>query len=265
MINITPAGFGGGPAPEACLIAQNLARNCGYAVFPCLESKAPSCPDGFKRASNDPKTIAALWHRYPGPLVGIATGVVSGIDVLDLDLAKHPTAVAWWEQAKSLMPATRTYRTRSGELHLYFQHAPGVRDTAGKLGLGIDTRGDGGYAISWWCAGLECVDHTPVPAWPQKLLALVMWEPPPRPSKPQHGFKGVGSQIEGIINAVACSDEGRRNHTLFWAARRLEDHIHAGRVTRADAEARLLDAACAAGLTDIEAQRTLSSASRRVA
>ncbi len=69
--------------PEA---AQALARNCGYKVFPCrVHDKRPTCPHGFRQASNDPAEIARLWRRYPGGLIGIATGQASGIDVLDID------------------------------------------------------------------------------------------------------------------------------------------------------------------------------------
>lgn len=62
------------PAAEAMEIAQNLARNLGWPVFPCgLETKAPTRPkhkggNGFKDATTDPDEIAWLWHHWPGAL-----------------------------------------------------------------------------------------------------------------------------------------------------------------------------------------------------
>lgn len=47
------------------------------------------------------------------------------------------------------LPPTRTVRTGSGGLHLYYRRPAGVRvpNSVGKLGPGIDVRGDGGYVI----------------------------------------------------------------------------------------------------------------------
>jgi Bifunctional DNA primase/polymerase, N-terminal len=73
----------------------------------------------FKDAAREPEAIAALWHSRPGPLIGIATGESSRIDVLDIDV-KHPESCAWWYQHHHRLPPTRTFRTRSGGLHLYF-------------------------------------------------------------------------------------------------------------------------------------------------
>jgi hypothetical protein len=69
---------------EACRAAVNPVRNCDYAVFPCSQSKTPSRPKkdggrGFHDASKDPDEIAQLWRRWPGPLIGVATGAVSGV------------------------------------------------------------------------------------------------------------------------------------------------------------------------------------------
>jgi hypothetical protein len=76
---------------EAALLAASLARNCGYWVFPCNEDKSPCTPTGFKNAEREPDRIAELWHRYPGPLIGIATGERSNLTIVDVD-AKHDQA-----------------------------------------------------------------------------------------------------------------------------------------------------------------------------
>jgi hypothetical protein len=58
----------------------------GFAVFPCaLRGKAPLTEHGFKDASKDPEVIRALWRLHPGANVGIATGAISGIVVVDID------------------------------------------------------------------------------------------------------------------------------------------------------------------------------------
>jgi hypothetical protein len=120
----------------------------GRHCFPCASSKRPTTPHGFLDASADPVVLRELWANYAGPLVGVRTGLSSGIDVLDLD-RKHPEALVWWFSHRDRLPLTRVHRTRSGGLHLIFRHVPDVRCSAGRIAPGIDVRGDGGYII-WW-------------------------------------------------------------------------------------------------------------------
>jgi hypothetical protein len=169
-------------ADEAGTIAQNLARNRGWACFPCNDDKTPAWPkrlggSGFKDASTDPDRIAWLWHTFPGPLIGVATGQVSGIDLLDID-NKHDAACAWWHENHHRLPTTSTYRTRGGGVHLHLVHAAGVRCSTGgpnrPLPLGVDVRGDGGYLICWFATGYECLDHSPPAPWPAWLLTELL-------------------------------------------------------------------------------------------
>jgi hypothetical protein len=132
--------------------ALTLGAN-GCCCFPCSADKRPATPHGFKEASRDRGVLGELWRRYPGPLVGVATGAASGIDVLDLD-RKHPEARVWWTENRSRLPQTRCHRTRSGGLHLVLEHAEGLRSTAGKIAPGVDTRGDGGYVVCCRVTGI---------------------------------------------------------------------------------------------------------------
>jgi hypothetical protein len=247
---------------DVCRLAQNLARNRGYAVFPCRADKRPTCPHGFEDAAKRPEAIAELWERYPGPLIGIATGSVSGIDVLDID-AKHQTATAWWSVASKRVPPTRVYTTRSGGLHVFFLHAEGVRNTAGTLARGVDTRGDGGYVISWFAAGLECADHSPPAQWPAWPLECARWKPAPATMPTARSTPAsADNAIEGVLRVVSGASEGERNAVLFWGAYRLGERVHAGQIGGNEASALLVAAARSAGLPEIEAQRTIRSAWR---
>jgi hypothetical protein len=163
---------------EVCRLAQNLARNCGYAVFPCGDDKRPMLKGWPDRASTDPDAIAKLWRDHPGPLIGVVTGQRSNISVLDVD-PKHAAAFLWWQDHHATLPPTRTYRTRSGGLHLYFRHHDGIKNTQSKIAEGIDTRGDGGYVIHWFAAGFECIDQSPPASWPAWLLSELLPKPAP--------------------------------------------------------------------------------------
>src|SRR3977135_3132546 len=86
----------------------------GLLIFPCEElTKQPTCPGGFYKAQGEECLVRAIFLRYPGVLIGVPTGDATQIDVLDIDSAKHPEAVAWWEANKAQLPRTRIHKTRS--------------------------------------------------------------------------------------------------------------------------------------------------------
>jgi hypothetical protein len=243
---------------EACWLAVNLARNCNFAVFPCKQDKTPATPHGFNDATRPSEKVLDLWARHPGPLVGIATGAVSGISVLDLD-AKHDAACAWWVQHEHLIPATRRFRTRSGGMHIYFRHCPGIRNTQGKIVPGVDTRGDGGYVIHWFSAGLPCFDQSPPAPWPSWLVGLVNPPKPPAPRRERPRRRGDDdAAVDALTRIVRDAAEDERNGKLFWAANRMRERD----ATRSATEAILIPAAREAGLADFEARRTIASAWR---
>ncbi len=73
---------------------------------------------------------------------------MSGLLVLDIDGEAGADALHDLEREHGELPATVEALTGGGGRHVYFRH-PGepIGNTAGKLGAGIDTRGDGGYVV----------------------------------------------------------------------------------------------------------------------
>lgn len=255
---------------DVAVLAQNLARNCGYAVFPCLATKAPAIPGpgGYKHATTDPEQIARLWRQYPAPLIGIATGARSGISVLDVD-RKHASARAWWLAHAARLSPCRAYETLSGGIHLHMlDHDGVVPSTTSRICRGIDTRGEGGFVIYWAAIGFPCLaglpvlDHTPPQPWPDWLLdALKRPAPAPRRSAPPRPPDNDDHALAGVVRRVASAVEGERNAVTFWAACRCSERG----MSQRKIEALILPAATAAGLHEIEARRTIKSAMGRAA
>ncbi len=223
------------PCESVIRLAENLAHNTGWAVFPCRADKRPATEHGFLDAVSDPVLVADLWHRFPGPLIGIATGARSGFDVLDIDAGSRPddtpkkaalrqAARAWWHVNASRIPRGRAYQTESGGIHVYFQHAPGVRNSESLIAQGIDVRGDGGYAIHWFAHGRECFDHHPPAAWPAWLLWAMTPKqaaPPPRAARRGPTPANVEAVIRRAIERVGGAAEGSKHQELRDAARLL--------------------------------------------
>jgi hypothetical protein len=233
--------------------ALDLAAR-GFASFPCLPSKAPACPHGHLDATNDPAAVRELWRRWPGPLIGLPTGGFNGFDVLDID-PRHGGDV-WHAAHLDHLPLTRTHETRSGGLHLLFRHAPGVRNSAGKIAPGIDVRGEGGFVIYWPAAGCRVLADGPPVSWPEWLLALLS-PPPPVSSLPAMGHRRMSGNIrtlrlvERALFRVRTAPPGQRHINLRAAACTLGGLLDAAGISEAEAERELFAAVLAAGGNDV--------------
>jgi hypothetical protein len=93
--------------------------------------------------------VASWYRQWPDANVGIVTGEISNLIVLDVD-PKHggDASLEGLERRYGPLPVTVESRTGGGGRHLYFAH-PGqfVRNRVG-LAQGIDLRGDGGYIVA---------------------------------------------------------------------------------------------------------------------
>ena len=177
-------------------------------IFPCLETKAPACPGGFKSATTDPDQVDELWRLYPGTLIGTPTGVQ--YDVLDID-AKHEEARYWWAENRPWLPETRTHRTRSGGLHLLFRADPDHRCSAGKIARGIDVRACGGYIIWWPSAGLPVLCDAPLAKWPGWLAPPNIAAPCEAAARPVKLTEGLSRYAEAAIDAACRNIIGAPN------------------------------------------------------
>lgn len=86
---------------------------------------------------------------WPKTGIGIVTGSISGIVVLDID-SRHggDVSLEGLDRQYGRMPMTVECRSGGGGRHLYFAHPGGlVRNKVGLL-AGIDLRGDGGFVVA---------------------------------------------------------------------------------------------------------------------
>lgn len=130
------------------------ASEYGWAVFPVNgKTKKPHTYHGCKDAKKDPGAIKSWWNRYPDAAIGVATGSMSNLVVIDEDIDENKglngyEAVRKWEQEHGDLPETVTAITGRGGNHLYFHYeGSDIKNRAGIL-EGVDVRGEGGYVIA---------------------------------------------------------------------------------------------------------------------
>ena len=198
----------GGISVTAPPYALHLAER-EIPVFPCGANKRPCCENGFYDASTDLAGIAELWRKSPGPLIGVPMGEESGLDLLDID-PRHG-GDDWLADLAADLGDTRTVQTRSGGIHFFYRHLPGVRNSQARIAPGVDVRGTGGYAIAWAGCGGFTVRRLPVAAWPDWLAALAL--PPPPPLAPPRTAT-LRPMNEGKMAEIAMQMIGRALHEL---------------------------------------------------
>lgn len=134
--------------------ALHYAKDYGWAVFPVQkESKRPLTPHGCKDAKKHAGAIKAWWKRHPDASIGIATGSISKLIVIDEDVDSVKgingfESVMFWERDNEPLPETVQSITGRGGYHLFFRYdGSDIKNRAGLL-EGVDVRGEGGYIIA---------------------------------------------------------------------------------------------------------------------
>ena len=132
--------------------ASEFATKYG-AIFP-LEpnSKKPLgklVPHGFQEATTDLSVILDWWRQEPNANIGLATGLVSNIIVIDEDPRNGGDESLKAQEARlGKLPNTLTVITGGGGHHYYFKY-PSNKTIKSRSGIapGLDIKSDGGYVV----------------------------------------------------------------------------------------------------------------------
>jgi P4 family phage/plasmid primase-like protien len=236
----------------------------GFSVFPVEHGgKKPAGAWKQYQAARPPIELVQQWASVPRN-VGIATGAVSGIVVLDLD-----SDDAVQEAERRGLPDTITARTAKGR-HVYFRHPGGeIGNRAGVL-PGWDIRGDGGYIVAPGSlhpsGALYAWDNSPglfeladMPAWLVELLTRPEAPAPDNVRSIRTGNTWADAALRGEIADLMAAPAGRRNAALNTAAMKLAQIVAGGELGENDVKARLRATAAAIGLDATEIEPTLAS------
>lgn len=251
--------------------ARHLAQ-VGVPVFPCQPSgKRPLTTRGFHNATTDIGRVEAWWSRTPEANLGVPTGAVSGMVVVDVDVhgpVDGRQAFARAERAGLVDGWGLLVETPTGGWHAYFAATAGVEQRSWQAArAGVDFRGDGGYIIV--SPSVRIVGGVPI----RYEVAKVGDQPAaaldsrrlrdfldPRPGPVLRQGRGLVrlADVSRLASWVAERGEGERNRGLFWASCRLAE----SGVPASDALDLLAAAAGRAGLGEREIVTTVRSAYR---
>ena len=210
-------------------------------------------PSGVKNATTNEKVIREWWRRYPKANIGVATGAVSGIIVVDVD---DNSGDEWLKEHCGTLG---TLKSNTGKGSHYFFRHPGDRvNNSVKRIRGLDIRGDGGYVVVPSSRHISGRRYT----WDQKSH-------PPSPDAladiPRALMERLIQSSASRAHSAPATDEaglipeGRRNDTLFRTARSFVTsgfaQVDALEFTRAINESR-----CCPPQDDAEVVRTVENA-----
>jgi DNA-binding CsgD family transcriptional regulator len=239
----------GDPVPDNPLLTAALKYAAhGWPVFPCEpRGKRPLTTNGLKDATTDPDVIRAWWKQWPAANVGYA--LPESKIVIDPDGDEGEQSLAAREKQHGALPETLEQKTGRGR-QLFFEGGPNhdIRNSAGKLGPGLDVRARGGYVILPPSVHLSGAVY----AWTRKVKPAVLtaaWQALlARPPAPPPAGNADGDVIP----------EGRRNSALASLGGKMR---RAG-MTQAAIEAALLEEntlRCKPPLPEDEVRRTAAS------
>lgn len=117
----------------------------GWSVIPVsARGKVPLLPwSDYSTRLPTEQEVRDWWEEYPTANVGIVTGAVSGVVVVDIDVGRGGEPRPVYDEA----PTDLISKTGSGGWHLFYRH-PGGRIPNSVTEEGIDVRGDGGFVVA---------------------------------------------------------------------------------------------------------------------
>lgn len=244
-------------------------------------------------ATDDVTQIVRFWTQVdPQANIGVACKP-SQLLVVDLDVPKGPwklkgteweylhagygpyvSGVQVWDEIEfkyGAAPGTYSVMTPSGGIHHYFWWPAtlGPMSQASPVKGVIDVRGNGGEWGGYVLAEGSQVgngsylppygDGVPVAFAPDWLVDMVRQKPRQPASGRFSGIRQPGAiSWTGLVDSVRHAGHGNRNNALLWAARTMCEEG----ATEQECKDTLGPAAAAAGLGDMEIERTIESGYR---
>jgi hypothetical protein len=217
------------PPNDACVTAALRYAERGWRVFPVPFGTKKSYKSGERSGGRawgmtcDPMEIEGDFEQWPDAGVGIPTGKVNAIFVVETDtIAGHNVdglaSLKALETEHGRLPKTLTAKSPTGSIHRYFAWPStsdiDIRNSDSKLGPGIDIRANGGMVLApptrtpkgvyRWMNNFPIAD---APLWLIKLIEKGS-RPQRAPSAPSNGARRpvTDEQLREVMECIPNDD-----------------------------------------------------------
>ncbi len=200
--------------------ALQYARDRNFSIIPIRGDKKPYISwSEYQKRRATPEELKKWWGKYPDAMIGIVTGEISGIFVVDCDSREGYEALQKLIPDNLILPVARTPR---GGWHLYFLMPKDCKLTVGAgIMPGVDFRAEGGYIIAppsvnadgkgyTWQGGLS-LDEVDLPELPPAISTYI-----------NNSIKREGA----FLNEDTKRHEATPSDILFVQGRRDDDLFH---------------------------------------
>lgn len=220
--------------------ALDLAAR-GFWVFPCREgAKGPAVSGWQEWATRDAQAITSWWTAHPETNIGVFAekfGDAGALLIIDVD-KKHgkdgDATLLQLELQGCEVPDTLEAVTPTGGRHIFLSTPTPLRNSAGRLGAGLDTRSAGGYVVG---VGSEIGGAAyrwrndrpvaPAPAWLAERLAAAKPRDDQRPSEAPVAVDAAAAEARARRYLAApetpLAETGAASDTTYRVAARCKD------------------------------------------
>ncbi len=226
-------------------------------VFPVKrQDKKPLCANGFKAATTD-KVVLQEWNKkFPDCNIGIPTGQINNIFVVDIDGEQGFESLNRLELIYGKLDAP-TVKTGKGK-HLYFKMPENVelKCSTSKIADHIDIRANGGYVVAppsihenghryTWENFVSNQDFPDAPTWLISLMTNAEKQTLP---------------VSGVLEEISNAPQGQRNDTLYKRSISLIRRAMRKNLNMAEIKENIINAAILSGLSKEESIKTFDNA-----
>jgi hypothetical protein len=194
-------------------------ENLGYSIIPVGKDKKPLIKwEEFQKRKASRKEIIQWFMDFKEVNIGIVTGEISNLVVVDLDDIQYQKALEHYLPPLLEMPISSTPR---GGRHFYFNYPSYEVRNATNILNKVDIRGEGGYVVAppssngngknyEWLPELSVKETHPVNITEDLKALLSSYS-----SLSFSSLKGVTPETVTVVGPVL--EEGKRNDQLFHA------------------------------------------------
>jgi len=118
----------------------------GFSIIPCNTDKKPLVQwQKYQKEKAPEEQIKNWWKQWSDANIGIVTGVISELAVIDIDTEEGKEAIQAFIPDSLIMPVANT---PSGGQHLYFKCHDNTLTNNARIITGCDLRANGGYVVA---------------------------------------------------------------------------------------------------------------------